>query len=250
MRRKAGQRGGRTGGSAGLCVIEFEAIARRHGHRGSKGRLVFAALPILVALSGASASRPVLYPPVESKVVLLPGGKRELCGGRTKLSSTSADGRYVAVFQSLPSRPADGCAYRLKLRSGGRSFRVHDFSRWAALVWAPAGHTLALTDGIGSNVSDCFVVRPSKSGFSKASLTSVIERSPGRPRPPETPAWAHFYVQCKAWTGRSILAGAVFGHTDEARAHAFCHRFSYDVDSRRIVWTGSLTPEQALHVDC
>jgi len=119
--------------------------------------------------------------------------------------------------------------YSLRLEyPGGRSDEIDVFTRSVDVAWSPSGEAFYFTDFIGSNVSDCYVVRPGTDSTRKISLTDVITQGHF-----PAPAWAlqhssHGYVACDGWLDADKLSFVLSGDSDDA-PHGFRYSFTYDL---------------------
>jgi len=116
----------------------------------------------------------------------------------------------------------------------GRPIILKWFGRSVDVGSTPSGARFFVNDYIGSNLADCLIIRPERTGVRGVSLMRLIARSQGRPR--ETPDNSHYSVHCDGWVSDTVMAGMVGGHTDETNSHDFEYAFRYDAASGRIRW--------------
>jgi hypothetical protein len=117
----------------------------------------------------------------------------------------------------------DELEYRLTLvRRGYEPVVVDEYLRDVDVLWSPDSRYVAVTDWIGSNVADCYVidtVRPEK----KISVTEKL------PKLAENVGNSHFYVSCQRWVGSKTIVVEASGHTDYAPSHEFAYHFTLDL---------------------
>jgi hypothetical protein len=104
---------------------------------------------------------------------------------------------------------------------------IDEYLRDVDVLWSADSRHVAVTDWIGSNVADCYVVdtlRPVK----KISVSATL------PKLKEDIANSHFYVSCKDWLSLKTIAVEAAGHTDYSPYHDFTHRFVLDVETNRV----------------
>jgi hypothetical protein len=139
-------------------------------------------------------------------------------------SSTSPDGRWRVACKS----PEDNSGHLLLLkRIGGASVELRRFGRHCDTLWSPDSSHLAVTDWLGSNMSDVFIYSVTNSVTGK----SVGDLFP-RGAIPEAELRGHCYFEATKWIDPHHLWVRVFGHTDEAHAHSFEHSYVFDL------WSG------------
>ena len=110
---------------------------------------------------------------------------------------------------------------------GHKPVVIDEYYRSVDVAWSPDSEYVAVTDWIGSNVADCYLVDVAKPE-SVFSVTSAV------PSLPESPDNSHFYVSCKNWEGSRKIKVEVSGHTDESDSHEFDYRFVFDVNTHRM----------------
>jgi len=104
---------------------------------------------------------------------------------------------------------------------------IDEYLRDVDVLWSADSKHVAVTDWIGSNMADCYVIdtlRPAK----KISVTATL------PKLEEDIANSHFYVSCKNWLSLSKIAVEASGHTDYSPSHQFTHRFVFNVKTDQI----------------
>jgi hypothetical protein len=136
-------------------------------------------------------------------------------------------------------RRADGQGEFPVMLDDGRGHRslLLIMDRSAAVAWSPGGKRFFIDNYEGSNITDCYVVRPTGTGVKGVSLISITNRAPGHPTGLERPIVSHYYVTCGRWISDTQLSGAIRGHTDESGGgHEFNYPFLYDAARNRIAW--------------
>jgi hypothetical protein len=118
--------------------------------------------------------------------------------------------------------------YQLRLtRLGQAPVVIDEYLRDVDVLWSADSKYVAVTDWIGSNVADCYVVdtlRPAK----KMSVTATL------PKLDEDIADSHFYVSCKNWLSLKTIAVEAAGHTDYSPFHDFTYHFVLDVETNQV----------------
>lgn len=111
----------------------------------------------------------------------------------------------------------------------GRSEEILAFNRSVAVAWSPSGQALAVTNEIGPDVSDCYIVSPNDGVAAKISLTDVVTQG----RFP-APAWAlqhssHGAVVCDGWAEPDKLRFVLQGYGGDS-PNGFRYAFVYDLN--------------------
>jgi len=117
--------------------------------------------------------------------------------------------------------------YQLRLsKAGHTSVIVDQYFRAVDVSWSPGSKYVAVTDWMGSNVSDCYIV-DTDHPEGRFSMTEAL------PKLPEE-ADSHFYVSYQGWESVETIRVRASGHTDYTPVHEFDYRFLYDVVDRRV----------------
>lgn len=117
----------------------------------------------------------------------------------------------------------DDAGYRLTLvRKGHQPVVVDEYLRSVDVLWSPDSQYVAVTDWVGSNVADCYVIDTVHPEL-KTSVTTAL------PKLPEDVPNSHFYVSCARWRGPKSIVVEVSGHTDSAPVHEFEYHFALDL---------------------
>jgi hypothetical protein len=125
---------------------------------------------------------------------------------RRARSWVSPDRRVT--LSSVKAGRADDLGYRLILnRVGQAPVVVDEYLRDVDVSWSPDSRYVAITDWIGSNVADCYMIDVSRPD----NKTSVTDRLPKL----REAANSHFYVSCGRWVNSMKIAVQVEGHTDD-----------------------------------
>lgn len=119
--------------------------------------------------------------------------------------------------------------YQLRLiRMGQAPIVIDEYFRDVDVLWSADSKHVAVTDWIGSNVADCYVVDPLKPA-KKISVSATL------PKLEEDIANSHFYVSCKNWLSLKTIAVEASGHTDYPPYHDFTYRFILDVGTDQVL---------------
>jgi hypothetical protein len=145
----------------------------------------------------------------------------------------------VTVYYVDPGPDSDGIDERpIMLRyPSGRTEQIDSFTRSADVSWSPAGSYLAVTNYIGSNLSDCLAVTPSNGGSHKESLTAAIKRTAPRAIVRDLRRGDHVYVACKRWRSPSVVEVEMDGYgcsPAPCTPRSFEHHLAYDFTSGRL----------------
>ena len=144
----------------------------------------------------------------------------------SEVSIKSLDGKWqVACKSSGESDEQSGHLLLLK-RIGVASVELRRFDRHCDNIWSPDSSHLAVTDWLGSNMSDVFIysVTNSATGISVGDLFPKGTISEAELR-------GHCYFEATKWLDHHRLRIRVFGHTDEVHAHSFKHTYVFDLRS-------------------
>ena len=151
-------------------------------------------------------------------------------------SNKSPDGRWRVACKS----PEDNSGHSLILeRSGGATVELRHFGRACDALWSPDSSRLAVTDWLGSNMSDVFIYSVTNAATGK----SIAELFP-KGAIPDAELKGHCYFEAAKWMGPHHLQVRVFGHTDEAHAHSFEHAYVFDLRSGRFEKVSNKAPNK------
>jgi hypothetical protein len=131
-------------------------------------------------------------------------------------------GTYEAIWS-----PASGAhAQRLYLKDvrTGRTHKLVEFDRGVDVLWSPDGRRLAITNWLGSNVSEVIVLR--LGARRRTNLADALYKSLGIQ--PEISGNDHIYFEALRWVGPKRLLFSVSGHGDR-NLEEFKEYFTYDV---------------------
>lgn len=121
--------------------------------------------------------------------------------------SWSPDKRWQA--SSVPPTSDEGHRLNLKSSIDGSTREVLKFPRQIDLLWSPDSQTMAVTDYVGSDSSDCLivdVVTLRMQSIAQAIQSSVLE--------PAIEGNHHSYVKCLKWLSKSIVEIRVQAYGD------------------------------------
>ena len=136
--------------------------------------------------------------------------------------------------------PDDNSGHWLLLeRTGGAAVQLRHFGRACDTLWSPDSSHLAVTDWLGSNMSDVFIYAVTNPATGK----SVAELFP-KGAIPHAELKGHCYFEAAKWIGPHHLQVRVFGHTDEAHAHSFEHAYVFDLRSGRFEKVSNKAPNK------
>jgi hypothetical protein len=150
--------------------------------------------------------------------------------------SASASGTLVASYKD-PGADEDGVhAYRFSISdSEGRELSGFTFLRSVEGAWYDSSDTLFVNNFIGSNLTDCLVLRGAPDQFKLESLTDLlINKKRSGPmtdpviKPPENPNNSHYYLKCDGWLDDHSLKLTLAGTTDAGGDF----RYSFVFDTR------------------
>ncbi len=127
----------------------------------------------------------------------------------------------------------------LVLMNKAASFELRHFDRGCDVLWSPDGSHLAITDWLGSNLSDVFVYSP----LHPTEGRSLRDTFPSGTIP-ESELRGHCYFEATKWIDAQHLRVRVFGHVDAADGREFEHRYVFDLRSRSFRQVGKKMPNQ------
>jgi len=132
------------------------------------------------------------------------------------------------TLSSVKEGGADDLGYQLLLiRAGHEPVVVDEYLRDVDVLWSPDSNYVAITDWIGSNVADCYVIDVA----APRNKMSVTDRLPKL----REAAISHFYVSCTRWLNARKIAVQVEGHTDDTPSYDFNYPFVFDIIGMRIM---------------
>jgi hypothetical protein len=149
-----------------------------------------------------------------------------LAAGSTIRTWVSPD-RKVTI-SSVKVGSENDLGYQLNLTQAGHAPVIIDrYDRDVDVLWSPDSKHVAVTDWIGSNIADCYIITVDKPATSQ-SVTDTL------PEIREDVTNSHFYVSCNHWENSRTIAVKADGHTDYPPYHDFRYRFVLDVVTGRI----------------
>ena len=155
-------------------------------------------------------------------------------------TSKSPNAKWSIVCKSTIDDPES--SHRLILMGADRSSReLRRFDRSCDVLWSADSAHVAITDWLGSNLSDIFVyaITNSQSGTSLRDLfpTGAI---------PDSEIRGHCYFEATKWLDSQRLRIRVFGHTDQTSSHEFDYAYVFDISSQRFEKLTAKTPNKSL----
>jgi hypothetical protein len=155
--------------------------------------------------------------------------------------SKSPNAKWKVVCKS-PANDNPDSGHRLFLVSTDGSGReLRHFDRHCDVLWSADSLHVAVTDWLGSNLSDIFIytVTNSQAGISLGDLSP-------KDALPQAETRGHCYYEAMKWLDDHHLQIRVFGHTDEARSHDFEYSYIFDLSLRRFQRLTTKTPNKSL----
>jgi hypothetical protein len=143
-------------------------------------------------------------------------------------ASQSPDGKWKLVCES-PKNGDENGTHRLILTRPGKtaSTELRRFDRGCDVLWSPDSSHVALTDWLGSNISDVFIYAVTN----PVTSISLQELFPNGTIP-ETEIRGHCYFEATRWLDHNRLSLRIFGHTDEVKSHGFEYSYIFHVSTR------------------
>jgi hypothetical protein len=153
--------------------------------------------------------------------------------------SKSPNGKWSIVCKSPETHDPES-GHRLILVSiDGSSREFRHFDRQCDVLWSADSSHVAVTDWLGSNLSDIFIcmVTNSRSAISLGDLFPKDALAQAETR-------GHCYYEAVKWLDEHRLQIRVFGHTDEVASHEFEHVYIFDLSSQRFEKMTAKTPNK------
>ena len=132
--------------------------------------------------------------------------------GDTKAVSVSPNKQWSVRCESQDQ--SDGAALHalfLSLVGGAKVVPVWTSGRWCEPLWSADSQRIAVTDWVGSNVSEILLIdlaTPSKAvSLDVQNIQAIVSK---------VELTGHCYYEAVAWEGSQELLIRVFGHTDES----------------------------------
>jgi len=138
-------------------------------------------------------------------------------------------GRFTVVYVAPDAKAVDGGQHELRLRveKSGAARHLMFFGRSAAVLWAPDGNALAVTDRRGSDTWTVLVFFSEKPG--ETNLDAELARSLG-PLPERT-GNHHVYLEAVRWLTAKTLRVRLRGYGDRD-PQGFDELFDYELGGR------------------
>jgi hypothetical protein len=124
-------------------------------------------------------------------------------------------------------------------RIGGASVELRLFGRHCSTLWSEDGSHLAVTDWLGSNMSDVFIYSVTNAATGK-SLADLLPKG----AIPREQLGGHCYFEATNWIDPRHLRVRVFGHTEQARGRSFEHVYVFDLRSGNFEQLGKRSPNK------
>jgi hypothetical protein len=128
-------------------------------------------------------------------------------------SSKDVDGGYLNILI-------------LHAQETSKEFEIYRFDRSCDALWSKDSRYLALTDWLGSNVSEIFIVAIIPPFRAKAISEVVGNTGPFLSKEERE---GHIYYEALQWLDNSKLRIRAFGHTDVPPYNEFEHQFICDI---------------------
>jgi hypothetical protein len=148
----------------------------------------------------------------------------------SKQSCVSPNLKWIVRCQSEEQKDGGGLHRLFLSRLGFKDETfVYASGRHCDVLWSDGGERFAITDWLGSNVSDIYVVEVSPTivwRFEIPDVAKVLLK---------TELEGHIYWEAMKWEKPNRLLVRIFGHTDEEHGHGFTYYFSVDINSREAV---------------
>lgn len=162
-----------------------------------------------------------------SMMVLSAFGRGVKFPSHPTVKAKSPDSNWWVVWEA-PGGNAPESGHQLLLRNKAATVELRRFDRSCDVLWSPDSAHIALTDWLGSNLSDVLIYSP-EHPKTATSLSSVFPSN----AIPEVELRGHCYFEATKWLDEHRLSVRVFGHTDEVQAHSFQHKYVFDVQAGR-----------------
>lgn len=178
--------------------IGLNQVGQMHRYRALLLSAILLGVPVIAAAAGPS----------------FPSQNPQIC---------DPSGRYAVVWKRGLDEDKPHHLF-LKDLSSGRVAEILAFYRQADVLWSPDGQHVAVTDWVGSNVSEVIVFQPGN----KQSINLADEFYHSLGKQPEIEDSDHVYFEAVSWLGPRKLLFKVFGH-GAPEIREFEHFFEYDV---------------------
>jgi hypothetical protein len=154
------------------------------------------------------------------------------CDFPTSASCPSPDKHWELRCKSSVAK--DGTSLNvLLLRATGteNEEEIYRFERSCNVLWSKDSRQIALTDWLGSNVSEIFII-----GINPPLQATAISEIVGNMGPylSKEKRAGHVYYEALEWLGANRLKMRVFGHLDTPPYSDFDHQFICDIDQKRL----------------
>jgi hypothetical protein len=155
--------------------------------------------------------------------------------------SISPDAKWKTVCMSLNTNNPDSGQKLFLVSHDGTMRELRHVERSCDVLWSADSSHIAVTDWIGSDVSDIFV-------YTVTNLPSCISLTGLFPQNvlPQNEANGHCYYEAMRWLDVHRLQIHIFGHTDEEAGHEFDHAYIFDISSQQFEKVTTNAPNKAL----
>ena len=147
-----------------------------------------------------------------------------------KTSCVSPDLKWQIVRRSEPQKDSSSI-HRLFLSRFGsqKESYLYGFDRSCEVLWTDNGERLAITDWLGSSLSDVYLVETDPIVVTRLEIPDISKIVL-----PEDLDASHVYWEAFKWEAPNQLLVRIFGHTDVQgpRNHAFTYYLLVDINSK------------------
>lgn len=157
---------------------------------------------------------------------------------QSSTQARSPDGKWWIAWNA-PSADELESGHRLLLRNKVATVEFRRFDRACDVLWSPDSGHVAVTDWLGSNLSDVLIYSPNH----PLAARSLRDLFPSKAIA-EVELRGHCYFEATKWLDGHHLRIRVFGQTDEVHAHSFEHNYVFDLRSGRFEAAGKKLPNQ------
>jgi len=139
----------------------------------------------------------------------------------------SPDGTMSVVWRYVGHDDEPTLQHALMLEQQGKKPALLElFGRYVDVFWSPDSRHIAVTDYVGSNIAESFLVDIGSSGPSRRHYVS--------PHLSRVEAAGHAYSCWVGWLDTHRIAMRVSGHTDTNPSHQFEYGFIYNVITKTL----------------
>jgi len=147
-----------------------------------------------------------------------------------RTETASADGRFAVVNVDSDFEPHH--ALFLENRKTRVRRKLVEYGRSVEVLWNPNGNAFAVTDYVGSNISECFVYSTS-ADEAPVNVADEIQHSIANPiELASIQKNDHIYYAAVRWTSPQTLRVKVWGHGD-VNPSGFIRTYTYRMQRKR-----------------